>query len=208
MKILAGNQEINILGVPVIERVYSEGQLRKGCRITLSEGLTKEQISALLDNNWVLDDESGQMSTLEGYNTLVRHEISIANVPTKTQEIRTVLDPILEALTDEQADKFTELYPEWNTGKTYCADNRVRFNNILYKCITEHISQSDWTPDVSPSLWTRVIASTDDEIVAWVQPESTNPYMSGDKVTHNGTTWVSDIDNNVWEPGVYGWSEL
>ena len=30
----------------------------------------------------------------------------------------------------------------------------------------------------------------------------------GDKVTHNGKTWVSDIDNNVWEPGLHGWTEL
>ena len=21
-------------------------------------------------------------------------------------------------------------------------------------------------------------------------------------------TWVSDVDNNVWEPGVYGWVEI
>ena len=41
----------------------------------------------------------------------------------------------------------------------------------------------------------------------WEQPESTNPYMKGDKVTHAGRTWVSTIDNNVWEPGVYGWEE-
>lgn len=44
-------------------------------------------------------------------------------------------------------------------------------------------------------------------IPEWVQPDSTNPYMAGDKVTHNGKTWVSDIDNNVWSPGEYGWSE-
>ena len=37
------------------------------------------------------------------------------------------------------------------------------------------------------------------------QPDSTNPYSKGDKVTHNGKMWVSTIDNNVWEPGVYGW---
>ena len=42
----------------------------------------------------------------------------------------------------------------------------------------------------------------------WEQPDSTNPYAKGDKVTHNGKTWVSDIDGNVWEPGVYGWTEV
>lgn len=32
-------------------------------------------------------------------------------------------------------------------------------------------------------------------------------YANGDKVTHNEKKWVSDVDSNVWEPGVYGWSE-
>ena len=30
----------------------------------------------------------------------------------------------------------------------------------------------------------------------------------GDKVTNNGKTWQSTTDNNVWEPGVYGWEEV
>ena len=30
----------------------------------------------------------------------------------------------------------------------------------------------------------------------------------GDKVTHNGATWISTVDNNVWEPGVYGRDEV
>lgn len=33
-------------------------------------------------------------------------------------------------------------------------------------------------------------------------------YMRGDKVTHGGKTWVSTCDNNVWEPGVYGWEAI
>lgn len=45
-------------------------------------------------------------------------------------------------------------------------------------------------------------------IPAWQQPDSTNPYMTGDKVTHGGKTWRSTCDNNVWEPGVYGWEEV
>ena len=45
-------------------------------------------------------------------------------------------------------------------------------------------------------------------IPEWEQPSSVNPYMKGDKVTHNGKTWESSIDNNVWEPSVYGWVEV
>ena len=27
------------------------------------------------------------------------------------------------------------------------------------------------------------------------------------KVSHNGKHWISNADGNVWEPGVYGWTE-
>ena len=32
-------------------------------------------------------------------------------------------------------------------------------------------------------------------------------YSKGAKVSHNGKKWTSDSDGNVWEPGVYGWTE-
>lgn len=35
----------------------------------------------------------------------------------------------------------------------------------------------------------------------------TDAYAKNAKVTYNGKTWVSTIDNNVWAPGVYGWTE-
>lgn len=42
----------------------------------------------------------------------------------------------------------------------------------------------------------------------WVQPDSTNPYNTGDKVTFEGAVYTSLIDNNVWSPTGYpaGWS--
>ena len=45
-------------------------------------------------------------------------------------------------------------------------------------------------------------------IPEWTQPESNNPYMTGDRVTYNGSVWVSTVDNNVWAPGIYGWEEV
>lgn len=35
-----------------------------------------------------------------------------------------------------------------------------------------------------------------------------NAYEQGAKVSHNGKKWTSDVANNVWEPGVYGWTEV
>ena len=108
---------------------------------------------------------------------------------------------------DNTALRMLEFYPEWTTDTDYTTGFKVQYGGKLYKCLTAHASQADWTPDASPSLWAKVLIPDPDVIPEWEQPDSTNPYMTGDKVTHNGKTWVSDIDNNVWTPGVYGWTE-
>ena len=113
-----------------------------------------------------------------------------------------------EKATDEQALAVLALYPAWRSGVYYEVGIRVLYNGILYKVLTAHTSQDDWTPDAAPSLFAKALIPDETVIPEWEQPDSTNPYSAGDKVTHNGKTWVSDIDNNVWEPGVYGWTEL
>lgn len=108
---------------------------------------------------------------------------------------------------DNTALRMVEYYPEWTTDTDYATGFKVQYGGKLYKCLTAHASQADWTPDAAPSLWAKVLIPNPDVIPEWEQPDSTNPYMQGDKVTHNGKTWVSDVDNNVWTPGVYGWTE-
>ena len=112
-------------------------------------------------------------------------------------------------VSDETAAKCAEFYPDWDgNGIQYEKDTIVCFNDILYKCLQSHTSQSGWSPTAAPSLWAKVLIPDPSVIPEWEQPESTNPYMKGDKVTHNGKTWESTIDNNVWEPGVVGTESL
>lgn len=126
--------------------------------------------------------------------------------------IRAAMDKAGMLLTDNQALEVPELYPFWSANVEYKLNDRVRYLDILYKCIIPHISQSNWNPVDAPSLWAKVLTSESGEPLPWEQPDSTNPYMKGDKVTHNGFTWKSLIDNNVWEPGVVGtenlWSKI
>lgn len=110
--------------------------------------------------------------------------------------------------TDEMSLQVPNLYPTWKIGVSYKVGDRILYGNVLYKVLTSHISQEDWTPDVAVSLFSKVLIPDVNIIPEWEQPNSTNPYMKDDKVTHNGKTWVSNIDNNVWEPGVYGWNEI
>lgn len=109
-----------------------------------------------------------------------------------------------QTLPDEQALQFVEFAPEWNLNAGFSAGQRVNYNGTLYKCLQSHTSQASWTPEAAPSLWAKVLVADPAVISAWTQPDSTNGYSTGDKVTHNGKTWESLVDSNVWEPGATG----
>lgn len=128
--------------------------------------------------------------------------------PDRAHRLRAAIEVAAESYDDATAAEYPELYPAWDPTAVYAADTRVQYQGVLYKCLQDHTAQADWTPDAAPSLWAKVLIPDPDVIPEWEQPDSTNPYSAGDKVTHNGKTWASDIDNNVWEPGVYGWTEI
>ena len=117
----------------------------------------------------------------------------------------------LQSVDDEIAAIVPDVFPLWNGNSVeYKLGDRVTYNNVLYKVITAHTSQETWKPDVSPSLFAKVISQIGEEIPEWQQPDSTNPYMKGDKVRYNGKVYESLIDNNVWSPIGYpqGWKEI
>ena len=110
------------------------------------------------------------------------------------------------SLSDEDALEAIELYPAWKTGTAYAVDERIRYGETLYRCVQAHTSQADWTPDITPALWTVVSL---DEFPEWVQPTGAqDAYRIGDKVSHNDKHWVNTLDYNTYEPGVYGWDEI
>ena len=130
----------------------------------------------------------------------------------KAIELRALIEKAMTetaSLTEAEAVAATCLYPKWNgNGVAYAKGQRVQGDGVLYTVLQAHTSQPDWKPADAPSLFAKVLIPDPTVIPEWEQPESTNPYSKGDKVTHNGKTWVSDIDGNVWEPGVYGWTEV
>lgn len=124
------------------------------------------------------------------------------------RKLRPYIEKAAVSLSDEDALEAVQLFPAWNSAATYAVGDRVRYKDMLYSCLTAHTAQADWAPAAAPSLWAKVLIPDPDVIPEWEQPDSTNPYSAGDKVTHNGKTWVSNIDGNVWEPGAYGWTEV
>ena len=108
-------------------------------------------------------------------------------------------------LDDEQAESVTELFPQWVSGTAYEIGDRRQYDGLLYRCVQAHTSQADWTPPSVPALWVR---TSIEEWPEWIQPTGAHDaYNIDDKVTHNTKHWISTIDANIWEPGVYGWNE-
>ena len=124
----------------------------------------------------------------------------------KARLLRKLIERMSTELPDSDAFDAAELFPMWAL-KDYALGDRVQYAGNLYKCIQAHTAQADWAPGVAVSLWVRV----DDPSIEWpdwVQPVGAqDAYAKGAKVSHNDKHWISDVDSNVWEPGVYGWYE-
>lgn len=126
----------------------------------------------------------------------------------QAEKYRALMNKAANSLDDSDAAYAPMLFERWEEGVQYVVGARVCYGDKLYKVLIAHTSQSDWTPDVSPSLFAEVLIPDPTVIPEWVQPSSTNPYMMGDKVRHNNKVWISIADYNVWEPGIYGWDEV
>lgn len=114
--------------------------------------------------------------------------------------VKRMLDSSVEELSDEDALAVAALFPTWisKQGMTVTVGERLWYDGKLFKVIQAHTVQSDWTPDVSASLFTEVSI---EEWPEWVQPTgASDAYNTGDKVTFEGTHYISLIDANVWSP--------
>jgi hypothetical protein len=111
------------------------------------------------------------------------------------------------SLSDEDALNVPEMYPHWREYMTLAVNDRIYYHDKLYRVVQAHTSQADWTPDVTPALFVEI--SKPGEIDDWKQPTGAHDaYNKGDKVKHGGYVWTSDIDGNIWEPGVHGWTKV
>ena len=125
------------------------------------------------------------------------------------RKLRPYIEKAALSLSGEDALEAVNLFANWQPNKAYIKDERVNYEGILYKCLQAHTSQDGWTPTAAPSLWAKVLIPDANVIPEWEQPDSTNPYMIGDKVLFEGQVYESVIDNNIWSPAAFpaGWKQ-
>ena len=164
-------------------KIYENGIIRE---------MTTEELAAM-------QEEAAQAEAEEKHRPL-----SLAEV--QEMMVRAQINTL--TMDDATALRMVEYYPEPDAA-SYAVGDRIQYNGKLYKCLQAHTAQADWNPVDAPSLWAEVLAGQDGTAIGeWVQPDSTNPYMRGDKVNYKGKLYESEVDNNVWAPGVYGWVEI
>ena len=122
----------------------------------------------------------------------------------RARKMRTQLNNLTANFNDEEALNNKELYQNWNGNGVYLTRGAyVYYNDDLFKVNQDHKTQNDWAPDITPALFTKVSI---EEWPEWVQPTgSQDAYAKDAKTSHNSDHWISDYDDNVWEPGVFGW---
>ena len=122
-------------------------------------------------------------------------------------KIRDMMHKAAISLTDEDALEAVELFPVWKSGTEYQINERIRYRDKLYRVVQAHTSQEDWTPDITPALYTEV--AEPGTIPVWRQPTGAqDAYMKGDKVHYpdqGDPVYQSTMDYNTYAPGVYGW---
>lgn len=124
----------------------------------------------------------------------------------RARQMRVQIDNITKDFTDEQAIANKELYPDWKSGVELSVGEVVLYADELYRVIQAHTSQADWTPDVAFPLFVKISV---EEFPQWKQPTGAHDaYNTGDKVTYDDKHWQSEVDANIWQPGVYGWAEV
>jgi len=125
----------------------------------------------------------------------------------KARQLRPLIVKASASLDDSDALDALELYDKWEVGIECTKGIRYRYNDSLYRCEQTHNTQEDWTPDITPAMFTKV--GLPGEILAWKQPAGAHDaYQIGDKVYYPNVgdiIYICTANNNVYAPGVYGW---
>ena len=189
-----------------IREIYTNGGA--GLVVSFSQKETTENFfagdsveEAMKHFKLFIDEDNRLRIDSESERAMDELEIEASQV----KDFRDKVTELLVNLDNDAAMDNAILFPQWKSGIDYKVDERIRYNNILYIVLQDHTSQEEWRPDVVGSLYARMLRSWEQNIIpTWEQPESTNGFMAGDKVYHNGLLYVSTADYNTWEPGIEG----
>lgn len=196
--------------LPTLQAYYNENTENYHVKCQNGESDVPKDI---FESGWreQTDVETEALKTKESVNQITTQALITTLNNGDVTSLKSVYAKMAASISDDVALAIPEIFPIWSANSVnYKTGDRVSYENVLYKVLQDHTSQESWKPDVSPSLFAKILTSTDNTPKPWVQPDSTNAYKKGDRVTYNGKIYESLIDNNVWSPEGYpaGWKEV
>lgn len=130
-------------------------------------------------------DERAKFEAAEKKRPLTAEEVNRMLI---TEQINTL------TVDDQTALRMLEFYPTWATDKAYTAGHKVQYKGKLYKVLTVHTSQADWTPDITASLYTVINETHDGTKYDPIPYDGNMALESGKYYTQSGVTYLCNRD--------------
>lgn len=140
--------------------------------------MTAEEINAM-------QEEQAKFEAIEKHRPLTESEVT-------NMLIRSQINTI--PVDDQTALRMLAFYPEWESGQAYDAGYKVQYKGKLYKVITAHTSQADWTPDVAVTLFERIDEQHDGSKYDPIPYEGNMALENGKYYIQNGVTYLCNRD--------------
>ena len=106
------------------------------------------------------------------------------------QDLINLLIEVRPTLSDAKALQYTEMYPLWSEGIAVNVDERYQYNGKLYKAVQAHTTQSDWTPDITPSLWVVIDVEHTGTLEDPIPAVASMQYIKGKYYIEDGTIYL------------------
>ena len=140
--------------------------------------MTPEEIAAM-------QEEQAKAEAEEKHRPLTESEISRMLI---TAQINTL------TVDDATALRMMQFYPDWTVGQAYTVGYKVQYGGKLYKVITAHTSQADWTPDVAVTLFERIDEVHDGTKYDPIPYDGNMALESGKYYTQDGVLYICNRD--------------
>ena len=106
------------------------------------------------------------------------------------QDIVNLLVEARATYSDAKALQYMELYPKWSEGIAVKVDERFQYGERLYKVVQSHTTQADWTPDITPALWTVIDIEHSGTLEDPIPAVASMEYIKGKYYIENGTIYL------------------
>lgn len=91
---------------------------------------------------------------------------------------------------DQTALRMMDYYPAFAPGMTVSTGDKLTYGGKLYRVITGHTTQADWTPDVTASLFVRIDEEHDGSEFDPIPYDGNMALENGKYYTQGGVTYI------------------